>query len=33
MADAVQRSAIEADRHRFTLRQTRRAVFMAGHIR
>src|SRR5271166_3577613 len=28
MAAAVQRSAIEADRHRFTLRQTRRTVLM-----
>ena len=28
MAAAVQRKAIEADRHRFTLRQTRRTVLM-----
>jgi len=28
MAAAVQRNAIETDRHRFTLRQTRRTVFM-----
>ena len=28
MADAIQCSAIEADRHRFTLRQTRRTVLM-----
>src|SRR3981081_1337287 len=28
IAAAVQRNAIEADRHRFTLRQTRRTVLM-----
>jgi hypothetical protein len=32
IAAAVQRIAIEAERHRFTLRQTRRTVFMTFSI-